>query len=67
MQSLGCADRPGLKGGYSRYMYGGPSGPKARTVRSAIEHNVNINGQTSDPLWRIADGPPPRPGQSARP
>jgi hypothetical protein len=56
------ADRPRLTGGPSAYNSGtdpkppssgqdcGRSGPKARTVRSAIEHRVNTNGQTLDLL-----------------
>jgi hypothetical protein len=55
------ADRPHFTGGPSAYNSGtgpkppffghdcGRSGPKARTVRSAIEHNVKTEGQTSDP------------------
>jgi hypothetical protein len=59
--SLTLADRPPLTSGPSAYNSGtgpklpssghdcGRSGPKARTVRSAIEQSVHANGQTLDP------------------
>jgi hypothetical protein len=59
--SFTLADRPPLTGGPSAYKSGtdpkppfsghdcGRSGPKARTVRSAIEQSVHTICQTSDP------------------
>ena len=65
------ADRPPIIQGLTRShlpLVRTADGPALRPERSAMQKNTESTQMVKPrTLWRIADGPPPRAGQSARP